>query len=70
MRRLRLRDPDAAQRFDASLPRGLLADVIVEEHGLDDLGATVWTGLNDVIGSWKMSPISPPRIERISRLPA
>ena len=31
---------------------------------------TVWTGLNEVIGSWKTSPISPPRIWRISRLPA
>ena len=28
---------------------------------------TVWTGLNEVIGSWKTSPISPPRIWRISR---
>ncbi len=29
---------------------------------------TVWTGLKEVIGSWKTSPISPPRICRISRL--
>ena len=28
---------------------------------------TVWTGLNEVIGSWKTSAISPPRIARISR---
>ena len=27
----------------------------------------VWTGLNEVIGSWKTSAISPPRIARISR---
>jgi hypothetical protein len=26
----------------------------------------VWTGLNDDIGSWKMSAISAPRIARIS----
>ena len=28
---------------------------------------TVCTGLKEVIGSWKMRPMSPPRIERISR---
>ena len=26
---------------------------------------TVWTGLNEDIGSWKMRAISAPRIERI-----
>ena len=30
---------------------------------------TVWTGLKEVIGSWNTSPISPPRIWRISALP-
>ena len=29
---------------------------------------TVWTGLNEVMGSWKTRPISPPRIWRISGL--
>ena len=29
---------------------------------------TVCTGLKEVIGSWKMRPMSPPRIARISRL--
>ena len=30
----------------------------------------VWTGLNDVIGSWNTSEMSPPRISRISLLSA
>ena len=28
---------------------------------------TVWKELNEVIGSWKISAISPPRIDRICR---
>ena len=31
---------------------------------------TVCTGLNEVIGSWKISAMSPPRTSRISRLSA
>ena len=64
----RIRNADLAHDFQGALLGGVLVQFQVEHDGFLNLVADGQHRFNEVIGSWKIIPILPPRMLRISLL--